>query len=288
MKTASRSLVLLLAVCAASWLAGGSTLRALHPGGALTEPAYRELRRLSRLLDERARHANEQAQREESWIARRDRSLLRSIADFAERASRFDERMANYRAAPWQVDDELRTLLRNAQDVQDRVRHSRFMDDNALSDWNEAVEILNRMTKVSQSRDGLIDSAPANPGRDEYGDRRNPPGPRDSRELAGLLRELEERAGRAYGLAQRVAAQGPYRREFFQSIRDFHDQAVALRRRVESGASDRAQTRAEAARLLESARQTDQRMRRTNAFPQVWQEWQGAIQVLQRIVNVGG
>ena len=288
MKTASRSLVLLFAVCAVPGLAGSPTLRALHPGGTLTEPAYRELRRLSRLLDERARHASEQAQRQDSWIARRDRSLLRSIADFAERASRFDERLANYRARPWQVDDELRTLLRNAQDVQDRVRHSRSVDDNALSDWNEPVEILKQMTKVSQSPDGLIDSAPAKPGRDEYGDRRNPPAPGDSRELAGLVRDLEDRAGRAHMLAQRVAAQGPYRREFFQSIRDFHDGAVALRRRIDSGAGDRSQTRADAARLLKSARETDQLMRRSKAFPEVWQEWQGAIQVLQKIVNLMG
>jgi hypothetical protein len=277
MRTASRSLVPFLAVCAILGLGGSASLRALHPGGTLTEPAYRELLRLSRALDERARHANGEAQRQESWIARRDRSLLRSIADFAERARRFDERLANYRAAPWQVDDELRTLLRSAQDVQSRVRQSRFADDKTSSDWNETVEILNRMTKVSQSRDGLIDSAPT-----------NPPGPRDSRELAGLVRDLEDRAGRAHGLAQRVAAEGPYRREFFQSIREFHEQAVAFRRRVDSGASDRAQTRAEAARLLESARETDQRMRRSRAFPEVWQEWQGAIQVLQRIVSLGG
>ena len=288
MKRAYRSLVLLFAAGAVSWLAGNSTLRALSPGGPLTEPAYRELRRLSRLLDERARHANEQAQRQESWIARSDRGLLRSISEFAERASRFDERLANYRAAPWQVDDELRRLLRSAQDMQDRVRHSRSVDDNALSDWNEAVEILGRMTKVAQSPDGLVVSAPPNPGRDEYGDKRNPPGSRDSRELAGLLRDLEDRAGRAYGLAQRVAAEGPYKREFFQSIRDFHDQAVAFRRRFDSGASDRSQTRAEAARLLEGARRTDESMRRSRAFREVWPEWQGAIQVLEKILNAAG
>jgi len=172
--------------------------------------------------------------------------------------------------------------------VQSRVRQSRFADDKTSSDWNETVEILNRMTKVSQSRDGLIDSAPANPGRDEFGDRRQPPAPRDSRELAALARDLEDRAARAHGLAQQVAAAGPYRREFFQSIREFHDQAAAFRRRVDSGASDRTQIRAEAAGLLQSARETDQRMRRSRAFPEVWQEWQGAIQVLQRIVGLGG
>ncbi len=265
-----------------------SALEAQRAAAALSEPAYRELRQLSRSLDERAGHANDQAQRRESWISRRDRSLLASIAEFERSARRFDERMANYRGAPWPVDDDLRGLLRSAQDVQERVRRSRFADDNTLSDWNEVVEILRRMMRVSQSGEGVIDLAPAGPGRDEYGERRNPPGRRESGELAGLARELEDRAGRAHGLAQRVAGRGPYRREFFQSIRDFHDQVVAFRRTVDSGASDRRQIRAEASRLLDSARRTDRRMRRSRAFPEVWQDWQGAIQILQRILNLVG
>ena len=282
MKRASRGLLLFSALCAGSWLPGSSRLRAERPGRILSEPEYRELRQVSRLLDERAEHASDQAQRRESWVYRHDKGLLSSIADFAQSANRFDERLAKYRAAPFQVDDELRRLLRSAQDVQDRVRHSRHADDLALSDWNEIVEMLDRMVRVIQENP----PPPADPGRDEYGERRSPPGSRESRELAGLARELEDRASRAFALAQRAAAEGPYRREFFQSIRDFHDETVAFRRQIESGASGRAQIREEAGRLLDSARRTDQRMRQSDAFPQVWPEWQAAIQVLQRILNL--
>ncbi len=282
MNRASGSLLLLSALCAGSWLAGSSRLRAERPGRILSEPEYRELRQLSRLLDERAEHASDQAQRRESWVYRHDKSLLGAIADFARSANRLDERLANYKAAPWPVDDELRRLLRSAQDVQDRVRQSRYADDLALSDWNQIVEMLDRMVRVSQEKP----PPRADPGRDEYGERRSPPGSRESRELAGLARELEDRASRAFGLAQRVAAEGPYRREFFQSIRDFHDETVAFRRQIDSGASSRARIREDAGRLLDSARRTDQHMRRSNAFPQVWPEWQGAIQVLQRILDL--
>ena len=282
MNRASRSLWLLSALCAGSWLVSSSRLRAERPGRILSEPEYRELRQLSRLLDERSEHASDQAQRRESWVYRHDKSLLGAMADFARSANRLDERLANYRAAPWPVEDELRRLLRNAQDVQDRVRHSRYADDLALSDWNEIVEMLDRMVRVGQERP----PPPADPGRDEYGERRSPPGSRESSELAGLARELEDRASRAFGLAQRAAAEGPYRREFFQSIRDFHDETVAFRRQIESGASGRAQIREEAGHLLDGARRTDQRMRRSDAFPQVWPEWQSAIQVLQRILNL--
>jgi chromosome segregation ATPase len=284
MKVANRSLVLLCAACAVSWLVGSSKLRA-DPVRVLSEPAYRELRQLSRNLDERAQHANDQARRRESWIFRRDRDLLRSIEDFARSARRFDERMANYRAAPWQVDDDLRTLLRSARDVQERIRRSRSADDQTLSDWNECVEMLNRMVKVSE---GAIEFAPAEPRREEYGERRRSPGRRDFREIAGFAAELEDHAARAHELAERVAGEGPYRREYFQSIRDFHDQSAAFRRRVDSGESDRAEIRAEAGNLLDFARRTDERLRRRNAFPRVWPEWRAAMLTLQKILSLAG
>jgi hypothetical protein len=187
------------------------------------------------------------------------------------------------------VDDDLRSLLRSARELQDRVRTSRFADDHTLGVWNDVVEILNQMVKASQARDGQIESPPADHTRDEYGERRDPSGRGDSPDLTGLARELDDRAARADEAAQRVAAEkGPYRREFFQSIRDFHDRATAFRRTIESGRSGRAEIRAEAALLLENARQTDQRMRQGNGFREVWRDWQGAIQVLQRILDRAG
>ncbi len=288
MKRANRNLVLLCAAFATLWTGGKSVLRADPPAPVLTEPAYQELRRLSRSLDERAQRASGEAQRKDSWISRREQGLLRSIVEFAASVHRFDERLATYRPAPWPVEEELQSLARTAQDVRDRVRRSRFADSRASNDWNEIAGTLDQMSQVSRSRDGLIAPPPGQPGRDEYGERRGPPDSRDSRELAGLARELEDRASRAYGIAQRVAGEGPYRREFFRSIRDLHDRAVALRRSIESGASGRAQVRAEAGRLLQDARGTDENMRRGRAFRDVWPDWQAAMKTLERILSSTG
>jgi len=289
-----RALVLLSAACAILWLAGSSILQAQRPNGILSELAYREMRRLAQRLDERARHASDQAQHQESWFYRRDRGLLRSVNDFARRASRFDERMANYRAAPWQVDDELRRLLRSAQNVQSNVRRSRSADDHTVADWNEVVDDLNRMIQ-------LYDSDVRRSGGYEYGapqERREyregegrPPGghgyPQDR--LARLSHELVDHASRADQLAEGLATgRGWRQREFFDAIRHFDQQAREFHRRVESGQADPQSIRDEARHLLEDARRADSDMRQSNVFPEVRDEWRGAMQVLERILNLVG
>jgi hypothetical protein len=298
---------LLSAASAALWIAGTAFAQAAGPTDALKEPSYRELRTLAERLDLKARLAADPGAHDRSRLYRRDSDFVQAAVEFSRRASQFNERLAGYRARPWNVDDDLRSLLRDARDVRDRARRSRFTDEHVVNDWNEIVGTLDQMLRVSQdssSSPGPVGGGPpprvqerdprGNPPppsdqhRDEYGERLSPPGSPDSREVAGLARELEDRAGRAHAVAQRVAAEGPYRREFFQSIRDFHDQVVAFRRSVESGANDRRQIRAEAGRLLDSARRTDQSMRRSNAFPDVWPEWQAAMQTLQRILGLVG
>lgn len=294
MKMTKRAVVLLSAACAILWLAASSILQAQRPNGILSEPAYREMRRLAQRLDERARHASDQAQHQESWFYRRDRGLLRSVNDFARRASRFDERMANYRAAPWQVDDELRRLLRSAQNVKRNVRRSRNADDHTVADWNEVVEVLNRMIQ-------LYDSDVRRSGRYEYGAAQErgeyregegrPPGghgyPQDR--LARLSRELVDHASRADQLAEGLATgRGSRQREFFDSIRHFDQQAREFHRRLESGQADPQSVRDEARHLLEDARRADSDMRQSNVFPEVWDEWRGAMQVLERILNLVG
>jgi hypothetical protein len=205
------------------------------------------------------------------------------------------------------VQAEVRDLLRSARDIRGRVRQSRWVDEHTLGEWNEIVEIVSRMEQVSDGRIGQPGPSdfgppqrmderdpnrnpPPPPDRrlDEYG-QRGPAGPSDSRsnQLADLARELEDRAARALESAQRVAAErGPYRREFMQVIRDFNSQAAAFRQNVGAGTMSPGQIRAEASRLLDIARQNDQRMRQDNAFREVWPDWQGAMQTLQRILDL--
>ena len=79
---------------------------------------------------------------------------------------------------------------------------------------------------------------------------------------------------------------GPYRREYMQAIRDFNSQAGTFSQNIGAGTMSPGQIRAEASRLLDIARQNDQRMRQDNAFREVWPDWQGAMQTLQRIIDL--
>lgn len=294
----ARGFLLTSVGAAALLVASAASAQPSRPVRTLTEPAYRELRQLAQQLDVRAQHAGDQAEHDQFRMYRRDNTFARLVSSFARQASQFNARMANYRARPWALDEDLRNLLRSAREVQTRVRQSRHVDEHTLGDWNEIVEILNRMVRVG---DGRIDfrefpgldprerpAPPPDHRRDEYGSR-NQSGSADSRgdQLAGLARELEDRAGRALESAQRaIAENGPYRREFMQSIRDFNRQVAAFRQSIGSGTNNPGQLRAEASRLLDVARQNDQRMRQNNAFREVWPDWQGAIQTLQRILDL--
>jgi hypothetical protein len=233
------------------------------------------------------------------------------VSEFDRRASRFDARLARYRAEPWPVQEEVGVLVRGARDIQNRVRQSRWADEHIVSDWNEIAEIVSRMDRVSDGRIDVGDRPgpgdfgppqrveqrdpnrnppppPADRRRDEFGER-GPAGPGDSRgdRLTGLARELEDRAGRALEAAERTIADNrPYRREYLQTIRDFNSQAAAFGQAIGSGTLNPAQVRAEASRLLDIVQRNDQRMRQENAFRQAWPDWQGAMQTLQRIIDL--
>ena len=300
----------LLTFTAAALLAASSaSAQPYRQDRGLREPGYRELRRLAQQLDDRAQHAADVAEHDRYRLYRRDSTFLRQVSDFARRANRFDARLARYRAEPWPVQDEVRNLLRSARDIRGRVRQSRWVDEHTLGEWNEIIEIVGRMEQISDGRIDFrggpgpqdfgppqrlderdSDRNPPPPDRrlDEYG-ARVPAGPGDSRgnQLADLARELEDRAGRALETAQRVAMErGPYRREYMSAIRDFNSQAEAFRQGIGAGTMNPGQIRAEAGRLLDVARQSDQRMRQDDAFREVWPDWQGAMQTLQRIIDL--
>lgn len=297
---------LLTFTAAALLAASAASAQPYRQDRELREPGYRELRSLAQQLDERAQHAADVAEHGRYRLYRRDNTFLRQVSDFARRAGRFDARLARYRAEPWPVQDEVRDLLRSARGIRGRVRQSRWADEHILSDWSEIVEVVGRMEQISDGRIDFrgqpdlgppqrlderdLDRNPPPPDRrlDEYGSR-GPAGPGDSRgnQLADLARELEDHAGRALETAQSMAAErGPYRREFLSAVRDFNSQAGAFQQNIGAGTMSPGQVRAEASRLLDIARRNDQRMRQEDAFRDVWPDWQGAMQTLQRILDV--
>ena len=298
-----RNLALPAIACVAMLLAGASTSVAQPRERVLSDPAYREMQRLARQLDRQAEQAADQARNSRYRVWRRNSALVRLVTDFAGRANQFDDRLNTYRTRPWQVDDELAVLLRSARNVQRQVRASRWVDDRTVSEWNDVVAVLNRMLGVY--RDGTRIASGGYPGQvvdprytsppdsdRRYPDRRyeNRGGYGYSREsLVSLARDLADRAARARATAERLAGGNRWRqRELLATIQRFDDQAAAFHERVGSGDNDREQIRAEANRLMDDARRADQDMRQANAFPEVWQEWQDTMQVLQRITDLVG
>jgi len=293
------------AAFAAVWLAA-SAASAQRPDWILSERGYEEMRRLAERLDATAQHAADQARHQDSWVYRHDTRFVRAVSDFARRADRFNERMANYRAAPWNVSDEIRNLQRSAQIVQNLARGSREADEHTIADWNDAVMVLNRMTRLYDAdvrRAGRYEwnaplpaYQPEGP-RDEYGQQQGYYGQQgysDRRgsydRLASLSRELDDRATRAHQLAEDAVGnpRGRAHRDYFDRIHHFNDQAREFDRLVASRQADYRQLREQARHLLDDARQADSDMRQNNVFPEVWEEWRGAMQTLERILNTLG
>jgi|SRR5215471_381084 len=295
-------LALAVATAGLLWLAGSSAVSAQRP--AMTERGYREMRRLAQWLDATAQHAADQARHQDSWVYRHDSRFPSSVGDFARRADRFNERMAGYRASPWNVDDDLRSLQKSAQYVQALARRSREADEHTLSDWNDTVAVLNRMVRLYDfdvRRAGRYDwNAPlpdsregwyGNGGHQGYeqqrpNDGRYWDGRRSMDRVAQLSRDLADRASRASQMTRDLPeSRGAYTRNYSETIDLFARRARDFDRAASSSQADPRALRDEARRLLDDARRAEADMRQNNVFPQVWGEWQGIEQTLEQIVD---
>ena len=145
------------------------------------------------------------------------------------------------------------------------------------------------------SSGGCVASGPPPPSSGPYGryDRPYYP-PHEARygyrqeQFARLAHELDDRAQRAHEVAEQSSARyGPREQEFFGRIHHFSDQAYRFHRRYEEGEiRDAGRLRGELQHLLDDARDTDNTIRRANVFPEVWEEWQGVLRVLQRMIDM--
>jgi len=269
--------------------------RAHGPEGTLSERGYREMQQLAHELDEVAYHASDQAEHRQARIYS-DRAFVRGVARFADHAQRFHERMDGYRTRPWQVDDELRNLLRDARDVQGRLRRAQYADEHTVADWERVIGLLNQMTRVYQADIARQSWEPWN----GYGRRYaapEPPPPDVSRyggnlpdraRLGDLAAELEQRAERIYNAAS--AASGPFvnanprNRDTIDALLRFRDQARIFRERLAQGGD----LRLGAVHLAQDARDADARLQQSNLAGPVRGEWQEAMRIVDQIQAVAG
>src|SRR5262249_21667808 len=76
-----------------------------------------------------------------------EQRFLSAIQDFARRADRFHSRMDNYQTSPWDVDSEVRVLLRQARSVNGRLRSAHAFEET-YDNWNDVLDVLGRMRRV--------------------------------------------------------------------------------------------------------------------------------------------
>ena len=314
---------LALAAAALMFGSGGNALAQGPDSGRLSRRGYEEMRRLAHDLDSQAQHANDQAQHRGTWQYQRDRTFLRAISNFSRRAAQFHARMDKYQTQPWQVDDELRALLQDARAVQVRISRSGHRDDHMAEDWNATVNLLNQMIRLSQSDargrrsrspeayaegraydeprggqgygEGRADRSGAPAERmDRSDDRNGSPAQRMDRrgdsEIGALAHDLAQRSARLAESARQLAGPFPLdanQRMAWQLISEFAQQS----RTIDEGIGRQPGTqplRGNVERLVQAARSAEDQMRRTNAFPQLRQEWTEAMQLLERFRAAAG
>jgi uncharacterized coiled-coil DUF342 family protein len=259
--------------------------------------SYDRIRQWARDLEQAAEHASEQAQAQQGPYRgfRRDTKFLRSIDHFAERTQRFRERVDSYRTSPWDVDEEIQHLLRDARNVQVRLRRARFVDRHTAADWNQVINLLNQMS--TEYRAGIGSSGyPDGDYRgnqypntgdyrtdthsdhgDDHGDRNPAYGTYGSMtDLRQLAAELDQRAARASQLANGYSG-------FSSDITHFSEQAREFREQVETNRMSRSEVRSEVNHLLEDAQSAYSELRQRNVTRQVADEWDAIVQILNRM-----
>jgi len=298
--------VVAIGIALAGFFAVSAAASAQYPNeyrnrGRLESRSYERMRQYAHQLDGLAQHAREQAHAQQGGYRgfRRDTKFLRSIDHFADRTDRFHERMDTYQTQPWAVDDEINHLLTDARNVQYRLRRARFVDEHTVEDWNNVVDLLNRMSAEYRAGIGY--------GGGRWRNRRNeppssvpPPGtyrepnpneppPPDYREGQGNYRrgqgdlrqlavELDERAARASQLAGGYSGYSP-------NVAHFSEQARSFRGLVEQNRINGPELRSQVNHLLEDAQSAQQELTRRpgTVSREVADEWNAIVQILTRM-----
>jgi hypothetical protein len=250
----------------------------------LTNVSYERMRGWVRELEQLATRANREAQADQAGYRgfRRDSNFLKSIDNFSRRVSQFRARMDSYRTRPWNVDDELERLLRDAQNVQNRIERARFVDASTRRDWNQVISLLSRLSDEYRGRDYRDDRYADGRYRRDDDYRRDESRYSDSVDtvnLRRLARDLDESAMRVAQLSDRYGSRSGYSSE----MRRFSQEARDFRELVENRTFSRSELRSRVNRLLEEAQDAHSEMSRTRVASDVASEWSRVVQVLDRM-----
>lgn len=272
-----------------------------YRGGVIQNTSIERITSLAHQLEEAAEHASEQAKALQAGYRgfRRDTKFLKSIDHFADRARRFHERLESYRTRPWNVDEEIEHLTRDARNVQRRLQRARSIDRHTVEDWSRSLELLSQMSAEARRGTGYASNSPygtRDSGRDYPGDNRYPDSGNDPHrsteshdrygygntgDLRQLAYELDRRAARASQLAGGNSGYGRY--DDYSDIRRFSEQAREFRTLVDQNRMSQSQLRSEVNELLEDAQDAYENLRRANISRELSNEWDAVVQILNRM-----
>ena len=279
---------------------------------------FETMRSLAHFLDEGAQFALEEST---DALAnsrnRRDAAYLGALRSFAQRTDSFHERMDSYQTNPWDLDSDVRQILIEARRVNSRMRGVSAVRE-LQDDWAAVVDDVNRMQQLLAGQDVQVPSAHPRWARRDRGDQqsggydrrqRDPDqgAPQSGRygddprsrgvggfgdraingqdldEFRRLAHELDTRAQRVVNMADRNRRSYNDDRttQMVSDLRHFAEQTAALHDRTDADTLDPRAIGPVVGHLLEDARSADRAMRAANVFSEVWDEWQGAITVLQ-------
>jgi len=266
---------------------------------------FEKMRALAHYLDEASQDASSNAADRISGRSRTTRDLLASLDSFSQRAADFHERMDTYNDNPWDLPTEVMALDRSARRVNDSIRRSRRYDDVA-GDWNNVLDVLNRMKQLLSGVDVQVppahrrggdydrDYAPFGEGAGHPDVGTNNGGYRNGNDIAGaawgpnfreLLHQLDIHVTRAHELAERTSRDDDASQALFRSIHHLNDEVTALHERADAGQLQRRDLGPSIQRLLEDAQATDRRMRQANLFRDAWIEWQASINIINQMAD---
>ncbi len=277
---------------------------------------FETMRALAHYLDEAAQDASSTAVDNVTGHSRATRQFLGSLNSFSQRASAFHERMDTYTTDPWDVPDEVASLEMSARRVNDSIRRT-YLYVGVADDWNNVVDVLNRMKQLLAGYDVRVPSAHGRLGdynRDYApfgegnggGHERDPyyhQGTNDAGyhsnvydnhgsawvpQFRELIHQLDVHVTRAHELAERTAREDDGSQALFVTIHHLNDEVTALHQRADSGQLDRRELRPAIQHLLEDAQATDRRMRQTNVLQEAWIEWKESINIIMQLSEMLG
>jgi hypothetical protein len=249
---------------------------------------YETMRGLAEYLDQAARAAVDGANRSGTDRRPSEGKVLSSIRAFGRRADGFHRMTDDYQASLFDVPELVEDLSKRARSVNGRLRSARVLE-STYADWDAVLDVLARMrqllaggeVEVPMARaDWHLEDEVAGSGQGWLSmlsvERRH-----EFRQLAG---SLHRSAKRAHHGAKRTARQHPDGAQAsVDALRQFVDQARALRERTAVGQVDPRLVGPVVSQLLEDARRTDRSLRDGQRFRPVWPEWGRTIILLEQM-----